>query len=388
MFGTIFQSKISTSTQRAQILFSHIDWVLFISALLLVGAGILTMNSFVGENYFFENQLIWASLAVGLFFILSFIDFRFLRRTGVIVLLFSFSALLLLLLFLFGDIVKGAQSRFDFGVFALQPADPIKLILILLLAKYFSRRHIEIANIRHLFVSGLYAFLIFFLVLLQPDFGSAIIIFLLWFGMVLVSGISKRHIFVVIVIGAVTLFGLWSFVFEDYQKQRIVTFIHPLTDIQGAGYNAYQSTIAVGSGQIFGKGVGYGTQSKLQFLPEYETDFIFAAFAEEWGFVGVVLLFILFGIVIWRVLENAMRGATNFEILFGIGFAIFLISHMTINIGMNIGLLPVTGTTLPFMSYGGSHLITEFIGLGILMGMRRYSRVTHKDDTKREFLGI
>jgi len=211
MFNTVSQSKINTSTQRAQVLFSHIDWVLFISVLLLVGAGILTMNSFIGENYFFENQLMWASLAVALFFILSFIDFRFLRRTGVIVLLFSFSALLLLLLFLFGDIVKGSQNRFDFGVFALQPADPIKLILILLLAKYFSRRHIEIANIRHLFVSGLYAFLIFFLVLLQPDFGSAIIIFLLWFGMVLVSGISKRHILMVIVAGAIALFGLWSY---------------------------------------------------------------------------------------------------------------------------------------------------------------------------------
>lgn len=346
------------------------------------------MNSFVGENYFFENQIIWVVISVGLFFILSFIDFRFLRRTGVIVSLFLVSIVLLLLIFMFGDIVKGAQSRFDFGAFALQPSDPIKLVVILLLAKYFSRRHIEIANIRHILVSGFYAFIIFLLVLLQPDFGSAIIIAFLWLGMVLVSGISKKHLLVVAFLGVIGMSFMWSFVFEDYQQQRIATFIHPLTDIQGVGYNAYQSTIAVGSGQLIGKGVGYGTQSKLEFLPEYETDFIFAAFAEEWGFIGVLLLFILFTIVMWRVLENAMHGATNFEILFGLGLAILFMSHITINIGMNIGLLPITGTTLPFMSYGGSHLVTEFIGLGILMGMRRYARTTHKDDAGREFLGI
>ncbi len=387
MLQSFFQHN--TTTHRARNLFFHIDWILFVSVLFIVGAGVLTMNSFVGEtNYFFENQLIWTVVGVSVFFLLSFVDFRFLRRTSVIVSLFLLSTLTLLLLFVFGDITKGAQSRFDFGAFALQPSDPIKLVVILLLAKYFSRRHIEIANIRHIFVSGLYAFVIFLLVLLQPDFGSAVIIALIWLGMVLVSGISKKHLLLVFLIGVVALFGMWTYVFEDYQKARIMTFLNPLTDIQGTGYNAYQSTIAVGSGGVLGKGVGYGTQSKLQFLPEYETDFIFAAFAEEWGFVGVILVLILFGIVVWRVLESAMLGATNFEILFGLGFAILLISHIAINIGMNIGLLPVTGTTLPFMSYGGSHLITEFVGLGMLMGMRRYARATHKDDTHKEFVGI
>ena len=176
--------------------------------------------------------------------------------------------------------------------------------------------------------------------------------------------------------------------FEDYQKQRIVTFIHPLTDIQGAGYNAYQSTIAVGSGQIFGKGVGYGTQSKLRFLPEYETDFIFAAFAEEWGFVGVTILLTLYGVVLSRILQIAIRGASNFETFFGLGVAILFISHIIIHIGMNIGLLPVTGTTIPFMSYGGSHLVTEFAALGILMGQRKYSRPTHAEAGKNELVGV
>lgn len=378
----------ASSARKARSLFFHIDWVLFCAALLIVGAGVLTMNSFVSENYFFENQLLWTAVGVAAFFLLSFVDFRFLRRTGVIVSLFLGSIALLLLVFVFGDVVKGAQSRFDFGFFALQPADPIKLVVILLLAKYFSRRHIEIANIRHILVSGAYVFAIFVLVLLQPDFGSAIIIALLWFGMVLVSGISKRHLLLVFLLGAIALFGMWTYVFEDYQKDRILTFLHPLADIQGTGYNAYQSTIAVGSGQILGKGVGYGTQSKLQFLPEYETDFIFAAFAEEWGMIGVLLLLLLFGIVVWRILESASYGASNFEVLFGLGLAVLFISHITINIGMNIGLLPVTGTTLPFMSYGGSHLLTEFIGLGMLMGMRRYARATHRDDADREFIGL
>jgi rod shape determining protein RodA len=377
-----------TQAGSARTLFSHIDWVLLISSLFIVGAGILTMNSFVGENYFFEKQIVWLAISILIFFVLSFIDFRFLRRTNVIVSLFIFSTLLLLLLFVFGDIVKGAQSRFDLGAFALQPSDPIKLVVIFLLAKYFSRRHTEIANFRHILVSGFYVFVIFVLVLLQPDFGSAIIIALLWLGMVLVSGISKKHLLAVVLLGTIGMFGMWSYVFEDYQKDRILTFIHPLTDIQGTGYSVHQSTIAIGSGQMLGKGVGYGTQSKLEFLPEYETDFIFAAFAEEWGFIGVLLLLILYSIVIWRILESAMLGATNFEILFGLGLAILFISHIAINIGMNIGFLPVTGITLPFMSYGGSHLITGYIGLGILMGMRRYARTTHKDDSNREFLGI
>ena len=167
-----------------------------------------------------------------------------------------------------------------------------------------------------------------------------------------------------------------------------MNFIHPLSDIRGTGYNAYQSMVAVGSGQVLGKGVGYGTQSRLKFLPEYQTDFIFAAFAEEWGFIGVTLLFILYGIIFWRMIKISFRGEGNFQVLFGLGLTILFLVHSVIHIGMNIGLLPVTGNTLPFMSYGGSHLLAEFMGLGILMGMRRYNRIAHRDDMRNEFLGI
>ncbi|MBI1999516.1 MAG: rod shape-determining protein RodA [Parcubacteria group bacterium] len=365
---------------------SPIDWILFAALFPIVGAGLVTMNSFVGEDYFFSRQIAWLGIAVAVFFVASTVDWRFLNRTGVIVALFLVSVLVLLLLFIIGQTVRGAQSWFEFGGFTLQPSDPVKLIVIATLAKYFSRRHIEIAHLRHILVSGFYAFVPFALVFLQPDFGSAIIIVLIWLGMIMFAGVSWKHLALVIVCGAAAFMFLWSFVFEEYQQQRILTFIHPLTDIRGAGYNAYQSTIAVGSGGFFGKGVGYGTQSRLKFLPEYQTDFIFAAFAEEWGFVGVALLFLFFGVILWRIIAAAMAGATNFEALFGIGFAIFLMSHAVIHVGMNIGLLPVTGTPLPFMSYGGSHLVTEFAGLGMLMGMRRYRRFTQRDEAQGEIV--
>ena len=377
------ENKASGDAQR-----STIDWILLLAIVPVCLAGLFTMNSFLGESVFFQKQLLWIAIGITLFFSLSFIDFRFLKSTRVIVVLFAFACVLLLSLFMAGKMVKGSQSWFDFGFFSFQPSDPIKIIVILILAKYFSRRHIEIANIRHIFISGFYAFVIFTLILLEPDFGSAMTIFLLWLGMVLVSGISKRHLLLVGLVGVLSFGVLWNYGFKDYQKQRVKNFLSPLNDVRGTGYNAYQSTIAVGSGEVWGKGVGYGTQSRLKFLPEYQTDFIFAAFAEEWGFVGVLLLFGLYAVIIWRILVNALYGATNFEILFGAGLAIYFMAHFCINVGMNIGLLPVTGLVMPFMSYGGSHILTEFSALGILMGMRRYRRAAHKDLMKNEFLGV
>lgn len=366
----------------------NVDWLLFFAIIPIMGAGLFAMNSFAPDNHFFDRQLAWAILSLSLLLVLSFFDFRFLRQSGVLLTLFAIVCGLLVLLFAIGTVSHGAQSWFSVGGFSFQPSDPLKVVLILMLAKYFSRRHVEIANFKHIFISGLYALMPFVLILLEPDFGSAIVIFAIWFGMVLVSGISKKHLALVIVGVVATSLTLWLFVFEPYQKQRIVTFLNPLTDIRGAGYNAYQSTIAVGSGELFGKGVGYDTQSRLKFLPEYQTDFIFAAFAEEWGFVGVVILLFLFGVVIWRILANAVVGGSNFEMLFGMGIAIWFLAHMAINIGMNIGLMPVTGITLPLMSYGGSHLLTEGAALGILMGMRKYARAAHRDMMKNEFVGM
>lgn len=363
------------------------DWLLIVTTTLLVLGGILTMNSFTGQNYLANKQLAWFFISLAAFIGASMIDWRFLRRSNAVTTVFLFLVLILGSLLLFGQISRGVQSWLLLGGFSFQPADFMKLALVLVLAKYFSRRHVEIAHIKHIIVSGLYAFLPFALILFQPDFGSAIIIFIIWLGMVMIAGVSKKHLLLVGASGAIAFFLAWTFVFAPYQKARIVTFIHPLADIRGAGYNAFQSTIAVGSGQLVGKGIGYGTQSRLEFLPEYETDFIFAAFAEEWGFVGVLMVFGLFGFIIWRLLQSAILSAGNFESLFAIGVALILGSHFFIHVGMNIGLLPVTGLPLPFMSYGGSHLLAEFLGLGMVMGMRRYSLAYHRDAIHNEFIG-
>ncbi|HUO55927.1 MAG TPA: FtsW/RodA/SpoVE family cell cycle protein [Candidatus Paceibacterota bacterium] len=365
----------------------HIDWYLFAAALSISLLGLFTMHSFSAENSFFIRQIIWISLAICVFFAASIPEYGFLRRTPIVVTLYTLAIGLLALIFVFGAVVKGGQNRFDLGLFAFQPADLAKLVLIIVLAKYFARRHVEIAHIRHILVSGAYTFVMLILVFLQPDLGSAITIAGIWLGMVLVAGISWKHLLALLLTGAIICGGLWHFALKPYQKARIETFLHPLANIQTTGYNAYQSTVAVGSGELFGKGIGYGTQSKLQFLPEFQTDFIFASFAEEWGFIGVILLFCLFATVIVRILMISARGYDNFDTLFASGVAIYFTVQFIVHVGMNMGLLPITGTTLPFMSYGGSHLIIEYCALGVLMGMRRRARPTIQARDETEIVG-
>ncbi|MBX4192593.1 rod shape-determining protein RodA [Candidatus Parcubacteria bacterium] len=366
---------------------SAIDWLLFTAALALTILGLLTMNSFTGGDPFFIRQSIWIIVGVITFFISSNIDWRFLRRSGVAASIYAFFIVPLIFLLILGEAVQGARSWLTVGTLGIEPVEFAKLALIIVLAKYFSRRHIEIKNFKHIIVSGAYAAVVCLLVLFQPDFGSAIIIALVWFSLVLVSGLSRTHLIALFLTGVITLGGLWLFVFQDYQKQRIMTFVNPALDIHGAGYNAYQSTVAFGSGELFGKGIGYGTQSKLRFLPEYQTDFIFAAFAEEWGFVGVIIVFSLFGVVFWRIATIAARGASNFETLFALGVLFYFAAHFTLHAGINMGVLPVTGTTIPFMSYGGTHVLAEFLALGMLCGMNRYSRAAHAEVFRKEFEG-
>lgn len=353
----------------------HVDWYIFVPAFLISLAGLITMQTFAGDNYFFARQSMWILVSIIGFFIATSIDWRFLRRTVVLVPIFLFIVLMLVALLVTGEVTRGVQSWFSLGGVAFQPSDPAKIVLILMLAKYFSRRHIEIKNLRHILVSGFYAMLTFLLIFLQPDFGGAVVVFGIWFGMVLVSGISKKHLAFVAGGGLIVVAVLWMFVFAPYQKARILSFINPMADVRGAGYNAYQSTIAVGSGEIFGKGIGQGSQSKLQYLPEYETDFIFAAFTEEWGFIGAVILLALCIMLLFRIINSAQHAATNFEAFFGLGVAIFFTVHIGIHAGMNMGIMPVTGITFPLMSYGGSHLVTEWLVLGMLSSLKRYSSI-------------
>jgi rod shape determining protein RodA len=356
---------------------SSVDWIALGAAFALCLLGLVTMNSFNGQDTFFVRQIVWIIIGVAVFFGAASVDWRFLRRDGVAASIFGILIVPLIFLLVLGRAVKGAKSWLAFGGLGIEPVDFVKLALIILLAKYFSRRHVEIRNLRHTLVSGCYAGVVFVLVALQPDFGGAIIIFLIWLGMVLFSGISRKHLLAVLALGIVCFGGLWLFGFKEYQRERILTFVNPTGDIQGAGYNAFQSMIAVGSGQLFGKGIGYGTQSKLRFLPEYQTDFIFAAFSEEWGFVGILIVFALFGIIFWRLLSAAARGNSNFETLFALGVLCYFGAHFALHVGINMGLLPVTGTTIPFMSYGGSHLLAEFLALGMVSGMARYARAGH-----------
>jgi len=363
------------------------DWTLILPALTISFLGILTMSTFGQGASLASRQMLWLAIATGLYFALARFDMRFIRRTTVVMTLYLFSAFLLLLLLLFASPVMGARAWFSFGLISFQPADFAKLALVILLAKYLSRRHVEIGDWRHIIVSGAYTLILLLLILAEPDMGNAIIFGTLWLGMMLVSGISKKHLALLGLAGVVVASVLWFGGLQPYQRARIISFVNPASDIRGAGYNAYQAKIAVGSGELFGKGIGYGTQSKLRFLPEYQTDFIFAAYAEEWGFIGVTLLFALFGLLFARLVQIARASATNFDTFFTLGILILFAAHLVIHTGISIGLLPVTGTTIPFMSSGGSHLVLEFAALGIITSLARHGRGAIRDVQENEYLG-
>ena len=367
---------------------SKIDWWVCASVVSLVIISLSAMSSFGldGGKDFFTRQLVWVIFSFIVFLVVVIFDIRSFNSSKNILFLYLGGIAVLISLFFFGVKINGARSWISFAGFSFQPADFMKLIFILIMAKYLARRHIEIKAVKHILITGFYFILPFFLIFLQPDFGSAIIFFGIWFGLVMVSGLSKKHLLILALMGGLIVSLMWFFVLHDYQKKRIMNFIHPLSDIRGTGYNAYQSTIAVGSGKLLGKGVGHGTQSRLAFLPEYQTDFIFAAISEEWGFVGSLIVVFLLFFIVARILSYAYSMNSNFERLFALGVAFYFMTHIIINIGMNIGIMPVTGVTLPFVSYGGSHLLVEFLALGMLMGMRGGGRIVYKDQQADAFL--
>ncbi len=372
---------------KARGLFSAaVDWTLLAPAVALSLLGLLTMNTFGLGASLAPRQLLWLALGTVLYFILSAIDVRALRRTEVVTSLYGIALVLLALLLVVAHPVMGARAWFTFGPVSFQPADLAKLALIALLAKYLSRRHVEIGDFRHILVTGAYAAVPILLILVEPDLGNAIIFSCLWLGMMLVSGISKKHLALIFAAALVVGTLLWFGGMKPYQRQRIVSFINPAANIRGAGYNAYQAKIAVGSGELFGKGIGYGTQSTLRFLPEYQTDFIFAAFAEEWGFVGIILILALYALLFMRLAQIARSAATNFDAFFTLGVLLLFAAHVVIHSGISLGLLPVTGTTIPFMSSGGSHLMLEFGLLGIVTSLARYGRTVARDQRDQEYM--
>lgn len=362
-------------------------WPLLALAVALTLLGILTMHPFDGAASLAPRQLVFLGIGIATYVVLALLDLRFIRRTPVIVTGYLVTLFLLSAVLVIGHATMGAKSWFNFGFFSFEPADLAKLVLIALLAKYFSRRHMEIRHFWHVIVSGMYVGAPVLLVLMQPDLGMGVILLSIWFGMVLFSGISKKHLAVVLTVGIVAAAGLWSFGLHEYQRQRLINFVNPAHDVHGTGYNAYQATVATGSGRMWGKGIGYGTQSKLRFLPEYQTDFMFAAFAEEWGFGGVLLLLGLYAVLLYQLLNISRHAATNFDALFSIGVAILFLAHLAIHAGINLGMLPVTGTTIPFMSSGGSHLLLEFACLGIVASLSQQGRSVPREAATMEYEG-
>ena len=361
-------------------LFSHIrkyDWVLLGAVFLLIMLGLISLLSMSGVKpiYFFTRQLVWVAIGLCLLVGASLIDFRlFKTQTGAVLALYSIAVSLLILVISSTFVIRGVKSWLTFGGLSIEPVELVKLALIILLAKFFSKRHVEIYRIRHLIVSGMYAALPAVLVLLQPDLGSAIILVAIWIAVVIFFGMKLRHLALLMCIFVLLGFVGWHSVLKPYQKSRIVTFLDPYQDPKGAGYQMLQSMIAVGSGRVWGKGLGYGSQTHLHFLPEAETDFIFAAFVEEWGFAGTVTILLLLFIILWRIVRIGMRSSDNFSRVYCHGFAAYIFVQSFIHIGMNMGLLPITGITLPFVSYGGSSLVTLLIGVGILQNIKINAR--------------
>jgi len=353
--------------------FKKLDWGLVISAVLIVGFGLTSIYSAsLPKNNFlnFEKQFVFFAAGFVLMLLISFFDYRVLRNNSYSILTLYFICLLLLAgLFVFAPEIRGTKGWYKVGLFSFDPIEPTKLVLIILLAKYFSMRHVEMYKFRHIVFSGFYVFLPSFLIFLKPDLGGVMILLSIWFGILLISGIKVKH-FLILFLCFLTISGLaWSFLLKDYQKDRILSFIFPY-DVLGGSWSQTQSKIAVGSGMILGQGVGRGSQVQYGFLPEPHTDFIFSVMAEEWGFLGISVFFLLYINLIWRIIKIAIDSETNFPRLFASGFAIILIAQFVINIGMNLSMLPVVGIYLPLVSYGGSGLIGTFVGLGVLQSIK------------------
>lgn len=352
------------------------DWALTLLAMALVLMGLVSLysSSQARGNFFnFQKQLLFLGLGMILMLIFSFLDWRIFRlRSGFILGLYFLGLLSLLVLLFFGPQIRGVRSWFRLGAFFIHPIEPLKLVLIILLAKYFSMRHIEMYNVSHILISGVYVFFPAALVFFQPDLGSVLILVLLWKGMLLASGIKLRHFLMLILAFLLAFMVSWQYFLLDYQKERIVSFLVPEQDLLGIAWSRQQSQIAIGSGGVWGQGFGAGSQVQMGFLVEPQTDFIFAAIAHEFGLVGVVILLALMIFLFFRILETALEARSNFARLFASGFGFTLLVQALVHISMNLGLLPIIGISLPLVSYGGSGLLFSWIGLGILQSLKAF----------------
>ena len=346
-----------------------LDWILITAVVLLIGLGLLSIySSSRGDFFNFKKQIVFFLAGLILMFLISFFDWRAFRENPYFILMLYFLCCLVLLgLFFFAPQIRGVKSWYKVGPISIDPIEPTKLIL---LAKYFSERHIEVYRMHHILLSGIYVLVPSLLIFFQPDLGSVLILVFLWVAILIVSGIRLKHFFLICLV-FILIFALgWSFFLQDYQKKRILGFFNPHLEPLGTGWSQKQAKIAIGSGGIFGKGFKGGSQTQHGFLPIPQTDFIFSAIAEEMGFAGILIMLFLFSVLIFRIMKIAFEAKSNFPRLFTTGLASVLISQIFVHCGMNLGILPIIGISLPFMSYGGSSLISLFVGLGILQSIR------------------
>ncbi len=356
----------------------NLDFTLLVLPILLSIAGIALIFSFVfaesGSNLALK-QLIFFVVAIVLMFFVSIFDYRVFSSASWY--FYIGTIILLLIVDIVGKTSGGATRWIDLKFFQLQPSEFYKFVSVIFMASFFSRRigRVRIADIFYMFLMLLPPL---FLILIEPDLGTALVIIFSWLMLVLFSKLSLKQyisIFSLLII-AITFFSLsvykiqpFSPLLKDYQRQRIVTFLDPSSDPFGRGYNVQQAIIAVGSGGIFGRGLGHGSQSQLQFLPKPETDFIFSGYSEAFGLAGNVFLLFAFLLLIIRIMDISKISKDNFGYLVAVGIGSTFIFQIIVNIGMNVGLLPVTGIPLPFLSYGGSSLLTSFVMIGILQSI-------------------
>ncbi len=358
-------------------LFIHFDWTLLGIVLAIASIGILNLYSATAKiempgTPFYLKQIFWLLIGLAMMVTIAFIEYRFYSDIAYIA--YSIALFLLIVVLVYGLITSGAQRWVKIGSLSFQPSEFVKISLILALAKFFHRPpHPKGYSLKQLSLPFLFLLLPMGLILKQPDLGTAIILLLVFFSILIFVKIRWSTLLTIGLVGAGAVPLLWNFL-KEYQKKRILTFFNPDLDPLGAGYHLIQSKIAVGSGGMIGKGFMKGTQCKLGFLPEQQTDFIFSALGEEWGLVGSLFIVGLYlALILWG-LRVAVQAKDRFGAILAFGVVAMLFWHVFINIGMVLGMMPVVGIPLPLLSYGGSFIISTLIGVGLLLNvsMRRY----------------
>ncbi|MFA5211619.1 MAG: rod shape-determining protein RodA [Patescibacteria group bacterium] len=348
-------------------LFRKLDWWLIGSVMILSLIGLSAIYSVdlsKGQDLIYiPKQLI--ALVIGLFFLFISANLQVSFYENSAKFFYIFSIILLIAVLFFGENIRGTTGWFKIFGFSFQPAEFAKLALVIFLAWRIERQARRFEKWQFVLVLFVLSFLPFVLILLQPDLGSGLIFMGVWFMFLLAVGVKKKYLAVIVLSGIFVFLSAWFLLFQDYQKNRILTFLNPEADPLGSGYNVTQSIIAIGSGQISGRGLGFGSQSQLHFLPEAQTDFIFAVIGEEMGFFGAGLALILYIIMIWRLFDIAQCSKNDFSAYLVLGISFIFFFQIIINIGATVGILPVTGVTLPFLSYGGSSMIINLFLIGI-----------------------